>query len=422
MKADPGGTDSIEKGVRSILDSVRAGGDQAVRTLTAKFDGVDLGLASLKVSPEEIDAAIHGLSPDFLAAAKASIQSVQQFHRKTRPKNWTAENPDRAMVGERFYPLRRVGLYIPGGNVPLVSTAIMTAVPGVEAGVPQLAACTPPNPYGEISRELLAVLGLCGVREIYKIGGAQAIAAMAFGTETVPGVDKVFGPGNAYVMEAKRQVYGTVGVDLLPGPSEVMVIADQGARPEWVAADLLAQAEHGSGKEKIYAAVPNHSFAEQVQTAMERQVSGLSHQQAISSVLREGFFGVICPDWENAAQLANEVAPEHLELQVAPEAVEGFLEKIHSAGAFLIGYHTPTALGDFVAGPSHTLPTGGAARFSSGLQLIDFMRRSSVVRYDAESLSRAAPSIDAFATMERLDAHGKSVRIRLKRKTSQQSV
>jgi len=407
------GVESVRAAVEAVVSAVRAEGDAALADFTQRFDGAAIEGSAFRVPEAELDAALAGLAPDLRQVVEGAMESVRDFHRQAKPRDWSAANSHGATVGERFYPIRRAGLYVPGGSVPLVSTVVMTVIPALEAGVPDIAVCTPPDREGRVSPELLAVLALCGVREVYRLGGAQAIAAMAYGTETVAPVDKIFGPGNAYVMEAKRQVYGQVGIDLLPGPSEVMVICDSGAEPTWVAADLLAQAEHGSGKERVFVAVPDQAFATRVDAEMQSQLKKLSHRESISKVLKRGFLGLICASLEEAAEAANTIAPEHLELQVDEPSARDLMDRIDRAGAFLVGYHTPTALGDFVAGPSHTLPTGGACRFSSGLQLVDFMRRSSVVHYDPAALKAAAPAVQAFAGMERLDAHGRSVKIRL---------
>jgi histidinol dehydrogenase len=318
-------------------------------------------------------------------------------------------------VGEKFDPIRRVGIYVPGGQVPLVSTVLMTATLARIAGCPEVAAFTPSGPGGAVAPDLLAALELVGVSEVYRVGGVQAVGAMAYGTRAIPAVDKIFGPGNAYVCEAKRQVYGTVGVDLLPGPSEVMVIADGSARADYAAADLLAQAEHGSGREKIYLVAKSRRFISRVGAAIEAQLGGLSRSDKTRRVLEQGFIAILVSDLDEAAAVANRVAPEHLELMVGDAAVPGLVAKVTTAGAIMIGGSTPTVLGDFAAGPSHVLPTGGAGRFSSGLQVSDFLRRTSVLRYGPRSLARAEPTVAVLAAMERLDAHGRSASIRVAR-------
>lgn len=316
------------------------------------------------------------------------------------------------MVGEKFDPIRRVGLYVPGGQVPLVSTVLMTATLAQIAGCPEIAVFTPSGKDGRIAAGLLAALHFLGIKEVYRIGGVQAIGAMAYGTKTIPAVDKVFGPGNAYVCEAKRQVFGTVGVDSLPGPSEVMVIADQTARADYVAADLLAQAEHGSGREKIYLVVTAEKIARAVAAELERQLATLTRSVKALRVLDAGFLTVVVKHSTDAAAIANYVAPEHLELIVQAAAVEPLIKRITTAGAIMIGNHTPTALGDFTAGPSHVLPTGRTGRFFSGLRVADFVRRTSLVRYDRATVRAGQRVVAAFAAMEQLDAHGRSVLIR----------
>lgn len=410
-EADP----ATREAVARIIAEVRRRGDAGVLAATRRFDRARLSAGELRIPPARLAAAAKSLSPARRKAIQAAIASVRDFHRRTLPADWTARNPDGAEVGERHLPIRRCGLYIPGGQVPLVSTVVMTAVPAAVAGVPEVAACTPPGPDGSVHPDLLAALHLCGVREVYRIGGAQAVAAMALGTRTVPAVDKVFGPGNAFVTEAKRQLFGRVGVDLLPGPSEVMVIADRTADPEWVAADLCAQAEHGSGKETLYLVTDSAPLAKAAAAAAARQCRALSRGAKVRAILSRRLLTVLVRDLDQAAEVANRVAPEHLELLVAAPRLARLSRAITTAGAMLLGHRTPTVLGDFVAGPSHTLPTGGTGRFFSGLRVADFLRRTSVVRYDEASLRRAAATVAAFAEMERLDAHGRSLSIRLGR-------
>ena len=403
----------VREAAAAVIADVRRRGDAGVLAATARFDGARLTAARLRIPAAELAAAAKALPAARRRAILAAIASVREFHLRTVPKGWSARNRHGAMVGERHIPIRRCGLYIPGGQVPLVSTVVMTAVPAAVAGVPEVVACTPPGPGGKVHPDLLAALHLCGVREAYRIGGIQAVAAMAVGTRSVPAVDKVFGPGNAYVTEAKRQLFGEVGVDLLPGPSEVMVIADGTADPEWVAADLCAQAEHGSGKEKLYLVTDRAALPAKVLAAAGRQCATLAHGAKVRRILADRLLTVVVRRLADAAAVAERVAPEHLELMVAPGKVAGLARAITTAGAMLLGHETPTVLGDFVAGPSHTLPTGGTGRFFSGLRVADFLRRTSVVRYDARSLRRAAPTVAAFAAMERLDAHGRSLAIRL---------
>jgi histidinol dehydrogenase len=404
----------VSDSVAAILSAVRRGGDAAVARFALRFDGARLSPGRFRVGAAELAAAVRQVPAAQRAALRGACASIEDFNSRTLPAGWTARNPHGAVVGEKFDPIRRVGIYVPGGEVPLVSTALMTATLARMAGCPEIAAFTPAGPSGRIAPWLLAALGLAGVSEVYRIGGVQAIGAMAFGTKAIPRVDKIFGPGNAYVCEAKRQVFGAVGVDLLPGPSELMVIADEGARPDFAAADLLAQAEHGSGRERIYLVATSQAIIAAVSAEMRRQLGALSRSGKIRRVLGKGFLAVEVSRLSEAADVANRVAPEHLELLVRKRAAARLARAITTAGAIMIGGETPTALADFAAGPSHVLPTGGAARFSSGLRVADFLRRTSVVCYDARSLRRASPVVAALAGMERMDAHAASVAIRLR--------
>ncbi|MGH7997325.1 MAG: histidinol dehydrogenase, partial [Opitutaceae bacterium] len=360
-----------------------------------------------------IAAAALRMSEPERGALRAAHEAIGDFNHRRRPENWWGRNPQGARVGEKFDPIRRVGLYIPGGEVPLVSTVLMTATLARIAGCPEIAAFTPAKADGRIYSALLAALHVAGVSEVYRIGGVQAIAAMAYGTKTIRAVDKIFGPGNAYVCEAKRQVFGTVGIDSLPGPSELMVIADESARPEYAAADLLAQAEHGSGRERIWLVAASARIAGRIEAEVALQLEVNSRADKIRRVVEKGFLSIQVKNMVQAADVANFAAPEHLELLVKPAASRSLLKAITTAGAILVGNDTPTALGDFTAGPSHVLPTARAARFSSGLQVTDFLRRTSLVHYSRASLRRAAATVAAFAAMEQLDAHGRSAAIRL---------
>lgn len=407
------GRDSqIKSTVYQILNDVRKGGNQAVLEKTLEYDRVSLSAHELLIQQEEMNNARSSLDPKESDALKDAIANVSLFHKRSYPQNWESENLHGGLVGEHYYPIHRVGIYVPGGQVPLVSTVIMTVTLAKVAGVPEIVVATPPGTNGQVSSQLLAALDLSGVDEVYKIGGAQAIGALAYGTETIRPVDKIFGPGNAFVNEAKRQVFGEVGIDLLPGPSEVMVIADDTARPEYVAAALLAQAEHGSGKEKIYLLFEEKNLFPQILKQIDSQIKNLSHKNEILNVIEKGFLAILLPERERLAEVANFIAPEHLELQVNKNSIDFYLQKITTAGAFLVGHDTPTSVGDFAAGPSHVLPTGRSSRFSSGLRLQDFLRRSSVIRYDTSSCKNASLTIDQFASMEKLDAHGHAHKIR----------
>jgi histidinol dehydrogenase len=404
----------ISKTVSEILEAVRKRGDRAVIELTEKFDGFRSTPRGLRLDADALKKAESSLTAFQRARIREAIRCVKEFHVHGLPRDWMAVNPHGGRVGERWYPIERVGIYIPAGNVPLVSTAVMTTTLAQLAGVPSIAVFTPANTDGHISQQMLAGLSLCGVNEVYRIGGAQAIAAMAFGTRTIPAVNKVMGPGNAYVAEAQRQVFGQVGVDLLPGPSEAMAIADSTARPDYLAADLLAQAEHGSGREQLYFVYMDEALANQVEQAVEAMIPRLKHADAIRRVWKSGTVFIKVKNLEEAIEVANFMAPEHLELHVAKINYSRLVKEIHTAGAILCGHETPTVLGDFTAGPSHTLPTSRTGRFFSGLKITDFMRRSSIVQYDRTSVRKARDVIRVFSELEDLDAHGQSMEIRFK--------
>lgn len=402
----------ITESVSAILADVRQRGDEAVVYYAAKFDGARLRARDLRVKPADIAAAAKRLPAAERRALVAARDSIVAYNRRGLPENWTAKNPHGALVGEKFDPIRRVGLYVPGGQVPLVSTVLMTVTLAKIAGCPEVAVFTPSNAEGKIADGLLAALHLLGVDEVYRIGGVQAIGAMAYGTTTIRAVDKIYGPGNAYTCEAMRQVFGSVGVNGLPGPSEVMVIADDTARADYAAADLLAQAEHGSGREKIYLVATSARIIDEIVAQVDEQLQTLSRSEKTKRVLDEGFLAIEVGSLTAAAEVANYVAPEHLELLVSDSAAKKLTKAVTTAGAIMIGNETPTALGDFTAGPSHVLPTGRAGRYFSGMRVADFLRRTSIVHYDRKSVKKGEPIVAAFAAMERLDAHGRSVRIR----------
>jgi histidinol dehydrogenase len=402
----------IAEAVAAILADVRTRGDEAVSYYAAKFDGAKLRARDFRVPAADLAGAAKKITPAELRALQAAHESILAYNKRGLPEDWSAKNKHGALVGEKFDPIQRVGLYVPGGEVPLVSTVLMTATLAKIARCPQIAVFTPSNSDGKVAPGLLAALHLVGIEEVYRVGGVQAIGAMAFGTTTIPAVDKVFGPGNAYVCEAKRQVFGTVGVDSLPGPSEVMIIADASANVNFIAADLLAQAEHGSGREKIYLVATAPGIIPQVEVELRTQLQIISRAEKTQRVLAEGFLALEVASLAQAAEVANYVAPEHLELMTEEPAAKKLTAAITTAGAIMIGNHTPTALGDFTAGPSHVLPTGRAGRFFSGLRVADFLRRTSIIRYDRASVKKGEPVVAAFAAMERLDAHGRSVRIR----------
>ena len=399
--------------VSKILADIRGKGDKGIAATMRRIDGLRLKPSQFRISESELIGSVRKLEKWKLKAIKESIATVSDFHRHALPQSWTAKNKHGATIGERFYPLDRVGLYIP---TDLASTAIMTGALAKLAKVPEMVAFTPCGKDGSVNPAVLASLKLCGIKEAYRIGGVPAIGTMAYGTETIQSVSKVFGPGNAFTVEAKRQVFGTIGVDLLPGPSEVLVIADDSANPRFVAADLLAQAEHGSGREKIFLVSLSKEVATRIRAEIKIQIKELTRAKLIRTVLREGFLSVVVDTYEEAAEVANFVAPEHMELEVQSDKFVYLTKAIKTAGAIMQGGWSATALGDFVAGPSHELPTGRSGKYSSGLQVIDFFRRSSLIRYSESALKKAAPAAEAFAKMEGLDGHGRSVSIRLEKR------
>ncbi len=397
--------------VAGVIADVRANGDVAIEKLTEKFDGVKLSAKDFRVSKQEFKKALATVSASDKQMMREAIKCVKFFNAKSKPKNWKAKNPHGAIVGEVFSAIERVGLYIPGGQAPLVSTVVMTATLAKIAGCKEICVCTPPSKDGSVNAHILTVLSILGINEVYKVGGAQAIAAMGVGTQTIKRVDKLFGPGNAFVIEAKRSLFGEVGVDLLPGPSEVLIVADSTANATFVASDLLSQAEHGSGKEKIYLVSTSKSLIKDVEKKLIQLSSKLSRADKLMKIIDEGCCVICVPNMNVAVDVANFIAPEHMELQIVD--AQKWAPKFTTAGAVLVGEDTPTVLGDFTAGPSHTLPTNRTGRFSGGLQVIDFMRRSSFVKYDKTSLKKAENVVKAFANMESLDAHGSSLTIRL---------
>jgi histidinol dehydrogenase len=398
--------------VTGIISAVRSKGDAALLAYTEKFGGPRMTAAKIRVTPVEIKKARASLTPQVKRALAASIANVTAFARKSLRKNWSMKNVQGALVGERFDPLPRVGLYIPGGTAPLVSSAIMTCGFAKAAGVPEIVAVTPASADGTVAPALLAALDLCGATEIYRVGGAQAVAALAYGTKTIRPVTKIFGPGNAYVVEAKRQVFGRVGVDLLPGPSEVLVIADGKADPVWVAADLLAQSEHGKGSVVILLSDSDKLMAS-VQKEVTRQWKLSSRPEHLAKAMANAVL-IRVRDMAQAVEIANGFSAEHVSLAVRnPEVMA---TKLNSTGAIFLGDISPVAAGDFLAGPSHELPTGGAGKAFAGLTAEQFQRRTSIVRYDVASLKKSLPFIETFCAIEGLDAHGRSVSLRVTKK------
>lgn len=403
-------TEDVGEAVEVIIRGVRARGDAAVAEFTQRFDGADVAVGRTRVDEAEMEAAVKSATPDLVEAVDATLENVRAFARNSLRQAWEMTNAQGARVGEVFHPLGRVGVYVPGGTAPLVSTALMTVPFAVAAGVPEIVATTPASADGSVNAALLFALARAGATEVHRIGGAQAVAALALGTRTIPPVDKIFGPGNRFVVEAKRQLFGAVGIDLLPGPSEIMVLADASARADWVAADLLAQAEHG--KDSVVGMVTDsEDLLQAVIEAMRLQVGELSRQEPLHAVLDGGAFGVLERSLDEAVGLVNAFAPEHLSLVV--DDPDSLLPDIRTAGAIYVGGHSPVAVGDFLAGPSHVLPTAGAGKAFPGLTADMFQRRTSVVRMDAASVRASLSIVETFARVEGLDAHGRSVSRRI---------
>ncbi|MCP4176928.1 MAG: histidinol dehydrogenase [bacterium] len=393
-----------------IIEEVKNNGDEAICRFALKFDNAELNPSCLKVTEKEIAEAISSATQQTKDAITASIENVTSFAKKQLPSNWNFSPRNGVTLGEKFSPLDRVGAYIPGGTAPLVSTVIHTVSIAKAAGVKEIAAVTPPGKNGKVNPDLLYALHMAGATEIYRIGGVYSIAALAYGTESIPKVQKIVGPGNAYVTAAKKIVYGDVSIDMVAGPSEIMIIADELNNPDFIAADMLSQIEHGSGNEQAVLATTSGKLITQVKKAILKQTEQLTRSSYIKKVLPNGVFLIETKDIEQAVQVANEYAPEHLEVMCRD--AEKIAEGINAAGAIFLGEYTPEPVGDFVAGPSHVLPTGGSAKLFSGITVDTFLRRSSIINYTKDALKKEISAIETFAKMEGLDAHGNSAAIR----------
>src|SRR5579862_925562 len=402
----------IEERTRDILHAVLWRGDDALLEFTERFDGAKLTADQLAVTQAELVTASLKADESLRGAVAEVDQNIAAFAKKSKRRNWQAKNSHGAKVGEKFDAFQRVGIYIPGGTAPLVSTALMTITLARVAGCKEIVVCTPCGKDGAINSALLFAARTAGATEIYRVGGSQAVAAMAYGTKTIRRVQKIFGPGNAYVVTAKRLVVGYVAIDLLPGPSEVLVLADETANPKFAAADLLAQAEHGSGHERVWLVTNSGKVLKAVQAEIAKQLPKLARRKFIQRVLDHNTWLIQVKTIADAVALTNRLAPEHCE--VLARNARKLSEDILTAGAIFLGPWSPTVLGDYVAGPSHTLPTGGAGMSFAGLTVDQFQRRTSVVEYDRAALKKALPVVDKFAEIEGLGAHGNSAGIRLK--------
>jgi histidinol dehydrogenase len=401
----------IHAAVDRIVDVVRERGDDALLELTARFDGFQAASAAdLVISEDDVAKAERVLAPDVSAALGYAAGRIRRYHETARPASWRITDEHGSVLGQEVRPLDRVGIYVPGGRAAYPSTVLMTAIPARVAGVPEIVLVTPPDASGAVTTAVLAAARVAGVTEGYRVGGAQAVAALAYGTKTIRRVDKIVGPGNIYVALAKRRVFGDVGIDMVAGPSEVVVIADASAHADWVAADLLAQAEHDPMARAVLI-TNDASLLERTREALGRQLGPLPRRTIAGAALDAHGALILVRDLAEAVELSNRLAPEHLELFVAePDAL---LVSVRHAGAVFLGGHTPEVVGDYVAGPNHVLPTGGTARFASPLGTDDFVKRSSVIAYSPAGLAAAARHLDALARIEGLDGHAAAARARI---------
>lgn len=407
-KRDQAESEDIRKAVEAILADIEQRGDAAVREYTKRFDGVDLD--SFLVSPEEIDDAVDIVGPDFMAILEEAAANIRAYHERQVEQTWIDTFRPGVRLGAKFTPIQRVGVYVPGGTAAYPSTVLMDTIPAHVAGVPSIAVFTPPAKDGSVNPYILAAAHVAGATEIYKVGGAQGIAAAAYGTESIPPVFKIVGPGNAYVAMAKRLVFGTVGIDMIAGPSEVGVLADHDANPVWVAADLLAQAEHDR-RAAVFLVTPSAAFAGEVEAEVRRQLEELPRKDIAAESIEKHAKFFIVKDKDQAVDIMNLIAPEHLE--IAFSDAETWAKKIVNAGAIFMGSYTTEPLGDYFAGPNHTLPTMGTAAFSSPLGVYDFVKRSSLLEYDKDAFAAVADKVMRFANVEGLQAHGLAVRRRI---------
>lgn len=400
-------TEKIEKIVRDIIDDVRKNGDNALFRYCEKFDKAKL--TALKVSDDEIKEALREIDDEFLAILEEAKENIEAFHRLQKRSNFIKNDKDGVILGQKIMPVEKAGLYVPGGTASYPSSVLMNAVPAQIAGVKKIVMVTPPSKSGKIAPQILAAAHVAGVHEIYKVGGAQAIAALAYGTETIPKVDKIVGPGNIFVATAKKAVFGTVSIDMVAGPSEILVIADETCNPKYVAADMLSQAEHDKMASSILI-TNSSSLAKEVQAELEVQIPLLPRVEICRASIDNNGKIIVVNDIKDAIDTANAIAPEHLELCVREPFM--YLNDIKNAGSIFLGKNVPEALGDYFAGPNHTLPTMGTARFSSPLGVDDFIKKSSFIYYTEDALKKDKDKIVSFAKREGLDAHAKSISIR----------
>lgn len=402
---------NVEGAVTEILAQVAARGDEALREYTLRFDKADL--TNLEVTEAEIDEAFAAVEPEFVAILEQAAANIRAFHEKQRRNSFVVADQPGVVLGQKIVPIQKVGLYVPGGTAAYPSTVLMDSIPAKIAGCPQLVMVTPPGANGKVNPVILAAAKIAGVDRIFKVGGAQAVAGLAYGTETLPKVDKIVGPGNAYVAEAKKQVFGRVAIDMIAGPSEILVVADGTCNAKVVAADMLSQAEH----DKMASAVlvtDSGELAKAVQAELERQIPLLPRSEIARASIDNNGKIIVAENLDLAIDIANEIAPEHLELCV--DAPFDYLDRVRCAGSIFLGKNCPEALGDYFAGPNHTLPTSGTAKFSSALSVDDFVVKSQFTYYTADALAKVGEQVAYFARKEGLDAHANSVTVRLEEK------
>jgi len=405
----------VEQTVRQILDTVRQRGDAAVAEFTHEFDQVQLAPGDFRVSGEALSAALEALAVDLRQAIEAAVDNIRAFHQRQSSNSWFMEDGDGVILGKKVTPIRRVGICVPAGQVPLFSSLMMAAVPAQVAGVEEICVVSPPQADGRPHPTIMGVAHLLGLDEVYALGGAQAVAAMAWGTETIAQVDKIVGPGSPYTVAAQQQVFGQVGIALLPGPSEIVVLADANANPVFVAADLLSQAEHGWEAAAV-CITPAETLALQIQEEVERQLAHLPRAEVMRQALQAHGAIVVVPDMETGIELTNAMAPEHVELLV--DEPWGLLDSVRHAGAIFLGAASTEPVGDYFAGTNHILPIGRAARFASSLGVADFVKNTSIIAYTEARLDRVGEQIATLAEAESLAAHAQAVRVRLTERRS----
>ncbi|MDD4188620.1 MAG: histidinol dehydrogenase [Eubacteriales bacterium] len=403
--------ESVMENVREIIRTVRENGDKAVNEFTLKFDGVELANQGNSVSETEIRKAYDEITPELMDAVRKASENIRRFHEEQKQLSWTLKGECGSETGQIAAPLENAGVYVPGGTAPLISSVLMNVIPASVAGVKNIYMATPPGKNGKIDPAMLVAANESGVKKIYKVGGAQAIAALAYGTETIPAVDKITGPGNVYVACAKRLVYGDVDIDMIAGPSEVLIIADDSADPAYIAADMLSQAEHDTMAAAVLI-TDSPEIAEAVGAEIDIQYAGLGRKDIIKKSIEENSAVILTENIDKAAELSNLIAPEHLELCVADP--RELLKKIRNAGSVFLGEYSPEPVGDYFAGPNHVLPTGGTARFYSPLGVYDFVKRTNIIAYTKAAFEKSSEAIVLLAEAEGLTAHANAVRIRKK--------